>query len=1714
MDLVTGATTLEVSAGRTAPPRAVRDGLLRAFAQGGAAAIASAREIVAAYPGFALAWKILAVSLGNDGQLAQAEAAARRATALAPRDAEAHRNLAALLQRAGSREAAIGAWRLALDLAPDHAPSHRHLGALLREVGRLEEARTQGEAALRLDPADAENHHALGVTLQLLGRSADAAACQRAAIARAPGHGAAHRNLGAALKELGRLDEALAALDQAIALRPDDADAHNNRGVVLEDLGRFAEALSAVDRALALRPTYAQAHANRGAILVDLRRFAAALDSYDRCLDLAPGDIGAEWNRSLALLSLGRMREGWLLHERRWSVRGAPTPRATSRPRWTGEPGQEVAGRTILLWGEQGLGDQIQFARFAAQVAARGARVLLETDPRLAPLLDGIAGVTRVVPSDTPLPDEAFDLHCPLMSLPAALGSELSTIPADIPYLRVPEAARARWAAMLGPASRPRVGLAWSGNPAHANDARRSIPLARLNALLGAPVEWVGLQRDLRASDRAALDALPRLRHSGAALADFADTAALCAACDLVITVDTSIAHLAGALGRPAWILLPFNADWRWLHDRDDSPWYPTATLRRQTRPGDWDDVLERVARDLAAWIAARGEAPAASQPPPAPEPPSSARAQLLLRAGRIADALAVLDAVLAAAPDDADAWRDRGAALLALSRHEAALESLTRAVTLRPGSAEAHNNRAYALVRLGRPEEALDSAEKAVGLRPDWSVGHATRGLALRRTGRLAAARDAYRRAVACDPADGRARNNLALATLAAGDFDQGWRLHEDRWLRPGAEARRASGRPLWTGAEPLHGRTLLLTGEQGLGDQIQFVRYASLCAARGARVILEVAAPLTRLFQEVPGVADVVAAPLRVPDERFDVHCPMMSLPLAFATSLATIPAQVPYLRVPAAAQEAWSGALAAGGRPVIGIAWSGNPAHSGDRERSLALSRLAPVMDRRATWVSLQREVRPGDRAALSGGPDIVHFGERLGDCADTAALCASCDLVVTVDTSVAHLAGALGRPVWILLPFAADWRWLTEGTDSPWYPTARLYRQERPGDWDGVLARVAQDLAAWIGGRARSATLVAPAARPDKVRIDDLLRVFRDGDKDDALRRADAILTQAPDIPVALKIRAAILASRGALDAARGAMERAVAAAPGDAESWRNLAMLAQRLGRADQAISAWRRAVALEPGRAADHAALARLLHAAGDRGAAVASYMQALRQEPDAAGRRNDLAVVLSELGRLDEAEDALRMAIAHAPGDVHAHVNLALLLRRRGRLDDAIEVQARAAGLSPGQARPWVVHGDMLMAAYRADEALESYARAIAAEPDDADVYVSRGLALRQVGRLDEAVESFAAALDRAPQSAPAHLNLGVALGDLGRFDEARASHERARALAPDEPLVDWNIGLMSLETGAYRAGWPLYERRWRLSGAKPPRATARPLWLGDAAPQGRTILLWGEQGFGDQIQFLRFAPLVAARGARVLLEVDRDLLRLVRRDAGIDAIAAADTPHPDGAFDLHCPLMSLPLALGIDLETLPPPGAAIAVPSKLVATWAERIGARSGPKIGIAWSGNPVHANDARRSIPLVRFAGLLDPAATWISLQRHIRERDRAALDDLPSLLHFGDGLADFADTAALCAQCDLVIAVDTSVVHLAGALGRPVWILLPFAADWRWLRGRADSPWYPTATLYRQERPGDWDGVLARVARDLATWIAMSATDRMKPPGASC
>jgi tetratricopeptide (TPR) repeat protein len=431
-----------------------------------------------------------------------------------------------------------------------------------------------------------------------------------------------------------------------------------------------------------------------------------------------------------------------------------------------------------------------------------------------------------------------------------------------------------------------------------------------------------------------------------------------------------------------------------------------------------------------------------------------SSRGNALRGLGRLEEALASHERSIALKPDNADAQYNRGAVLRALGRPEAALQSHDRALALQPDHARALASRGNALRDLGRLDEALSSYQNALALMPDHADTWSDRGTALQGLLRLEESLASYERAIALQPQHVDAHWNRATALLLAGDFARGWREFEWRWRT------QSTGRPgSWLGDSPLAGRSILLRSEQGLGDTIQFARYAPMVMALGARVILSVQPPLRRLMASLDPEIEVVAAS----GAAADLDCPLMSLPLALGTTLDTIPAPPRYLAADREAVEAWRARLPSAPRRRIGLVWSGHRAHRNDRQRSLPLETLAPLLDGvDAQWISLQKDVAQHDSAALER-LDLMRVGDALGDFADTAALIEALDLVITVDTSVAHLSGALGKPTWILLPFSPDWRWLTEREDSPWYPGARLFRQTAPGDWAGVVDRVAEAVA---------------------------------------------------------------------------------------------------------------------------------------------------------------------------------------------------------------------------------------------------------------------------------------------------------------------------------------------------------------------------------------------------------------------------------------------------------------------------------------------------------------------------------------------------------------------------------------------------------------------------------------------------------------------------
>ena len=401
-------------------------------------------------------------------------------------------------------------------------------------------------------------------------------------------------NRGHALLSLGRNEDALESYNQALFIKPDYVEALNNRSVALFNLGRNKEAVESYNQALAIKPDYPEALYNRGMILADLKNHKEVLESYHQALLIKPDYAEAHWNEGLCRLLLGDFELGWQKYEWRWKNEFfVPELRNFKKPLWLGK--ENIEGKTILLHSEQGLGDTIQFCRYVKKVQALGAKVILEVQAPLKTLLQNLEGVSIILSRGESLPN--FDYHCPLLSLPLVFKTNINNIE-GVKYLKYDSVKLEAWKSKLNPTQKLKVGIVWNGNPAHQNDFNRSIPLEKLKVLTNPEAQFYCLQKELKTTEVPFLEQM-NITFFGNELTDFSDTAALITLMDIIITVDTSVAHLAGALGKKVWILLPFNSDWRWLLDRNDTPWYESAKLFRQNAPQDWSSVITVINKEL-----------------------------------------------------------------------------------------------------------------------------------------------------------------------------------------------------------------------------------------------------------------------------------------------------------------------------------------------------------------------------------------------------------------------------------------------------------------------------------------------------------------------------------------------------------------------------------------------------------------------------------------------------------------------------------------------------------------------------------------------------------------------------------------------------------------------------------------------------------------------------------------------------------------------------------------------------------------------------------------------------------------------------------------------------------------------------------------------------------------------------------------------------------
>lgn len=966
------------------------------------------------------------------------------------------------------------------------------------------------------------------------------------------------------------------AYTRGLRLMPNYSDLMGNLGNLLREEDRLDEGLVYFQRAV----QFCNA-ANRRTVLSNLASALSAnaqpaeqLAVLDTALREFPGDPDFRWDRALCLLMLGRVREGLLDYESRFD-RKNPPPRAYPAPQWMGG---ELTGQTLFLHWEQGYGDSIQFLRFLPLLVARGAKLVMEVQPGLGPLVASIPGVTEVVQAgiDSHLP--SHDCWSSLMSVPLRLGIDEAALPVAEAYLTADPARRALWRERLdaalpllanpaspkrgkktaAPARRPRIGLIWAGNPNVKNDRLRSPRLAPLLPLFDLPgIDWVLLQQGDGRRDLVGRNLPGRVCDVATEIRDFADTAAVMAELDLVVSTDTSTAHLAAALGVPTWVLLHYASDWRWgLGER--SLWYPSARLFRQHALADWSAVVAGVSAALVesfdlpvprgrakSGVASRSIASGPVQLQKSAQvaalgAPDADNARLVEAAfgmyqrgrwhlarwvirqaltvnpdrqdawcllgvvaknlGDYAEAERAYRQALEIVPDYADCWLNLGnlfrhrkdwaqakpvyEALLRLQpKHAVALnllsdvvrelgeldraETLAReAIALKPDYPDAWGHLGNALNDLERFDEAAVAYDTALSLPGGPPDNLYNKGVALQRARKVEQALDCYRRILAEKPGEIPAHYNLATSLLTIGEFGEGLAEYEWRLKKPDLLPR-PYPQPVWMG-EPLAGRTLLLYWEQGCGDTLQFLRFIPLIQKQGGRIVLEVQHGLKEIAATVEGVDQVIEIVNGEPAAlAFDCHAAILSVAARLGIGRSGHPA-LPvgaYLKAPPATDPALRLPPAKGGRKRVGLVWAGNPEVKNDRVRSPRLFPLAPLFDlANIDWVILQKGDGRRDLEQLAMPENTLDPAVAVKSFADTAVVMTQLDLMISSDTSTAHLAPALGVPTWPLLHYAADWRWMS-GETTAWYPESRLFRQESPGDWAGAVHRLRQALEEW-------------------------------------------------------------------------------------------------------------------------------------------------------------------------------------------------------------------------------------------------------------------------------------------------------------------------------------------------------------------------------------------------------------------------------------------------------------------------------------------------------------------------------------------------------------------------------------------------------------------------------------------------------------------------
>jgi len=1657
-----------------------------------------------------------AVADQQAGRLAEAEQAYRQILEQSPRHPDAMHLLGVLKIQQQNFDEAVPWIERAIAAKGSAWSFHSNLAYAFQELGRLDEAIASYHRAIHLEPHSAALYSNLATACQQQGNHDQAAAWFAKAIEIDPKHADAHYNLGNLNREQGHVDKAMACYEQAIRLRPDYSEAHANLANLLLDQGQLDEAARSYRWAIEINPRNVEAQYNLGRALKALGQFDEALAAYRTTLKLRPDYAEAHNALGLLLLRLGQLEQGWEEYEWRWRKTDATPLRELPYPLWQGQP---LKDKSLLVYSEQGIGDEIMFGSCLPDIIQRAGKCVIECDRRLVSLFQrsfpeaivhGRQGWNEHGWLATCPP---IDFQVPTGNLPRYLRPSLASFPRRDRFLCVDETQRRRWAARLDELGDGwKVGICWRGHREDEIKQQRSTELRDWKPLLTTPgfqlisLQYGPCEEEIDRISRETSRTIHRWEDFDPSV-EIDSLAALMSSLDLIITVGNTTAHLAGALGLNVWTLLSAQPSWRWMQHRLDSPWYRSMRIFRQQQPGEWAELFDRVAHELHDRVRHGGshalklrasvphqqpvERPAGDpQPLDDHEATTPEAEEVRLTDSRLGLENCTLEEAYQRAID-AHKKKDYSRAegiyrellrhrpgnfptlhmMACLTREtgrpELAVQFARKAIAVEPNKALIHANLATAQIDLDELEEAEKNLANALRLDPDCAEAHINLGALYERQGILDRALKHCTRGIELAPQKSCAHYNMANVLFHLGRVDDCIASHrrvleiepsyiKARWNLGLAQLLDARFAEGWEGYQ-----------YREEAKQVDLDHYPQPCWDGSSL------AGKTILVHAEQGVGDEIMFGSCLPDViekagHLVLLCEPRLAPL-FARSFPQ--------------------ATVHGVRRVIGHPWI--PPQPIDLQIPLgSLPRLL-----RHAWDDFPR------RPYLAPDADLTRIWrdrlESLGE-----------GLKIGISWRAGGRANEQRRRTTLL----ENWEPLFKVPGVKWInlqygecENDLAAARERGGtvihDWpdadpksdlDSFAAQVAAldfvisvgnttvHMAGAMGVPTWSVLPKVPGWRwllshdtfpwyPD-------VWLYRQRDFQDWRelfeRMAKLLEARLADgwLPTLVEDRR---------QQRFAALEARRAAAAGSSQ-----ASLVVSRGLPPTPASA---AHATRHDRHEQDLVTAIRQHRLGDLAAAETIYQRILQEDPSNADALHLLGTLAHQQGHAERAIGLIQAALAKQPRAV-AHYNLANALRDTGRIDEAIGHYRQAITLDPHLAEAHLNVGILLKDQGRLEEAKESFKRALLARPDLVEAHTNMGLLHIEQHAPVKALKSFERAAELQPNQARTQMHVAGVLRQLGKSEEALERYARAIELDPNDAEVRVQRAMLLLQLGRFAEGWREWEWRWLSRQSPRHRNFPQPVW--DGSPlKGKRIIVHGEQGIGDEIMFASCLGEVVAAAEHCLIECEPRLAGLFRRSlpqASVHARQSWDDSKWLEAytpFDYQIPAGSLPGILRSRRTDFPARPSFLLADQDLRAAWRERLDRWSpGLKVGISWNARS-HPEEPPRNAPLThwhplwRIGGIQCVNLQYGDCQAELDEVQRqwgvriANWDDL-------DVGRDLESLAALIAELDLIITVGNTTAHLAGALGAEVWTLVSSAPSWRWLLGHGDNPWYPTMRVCQQ------------------------------------